>query len=112
MSRETLNKTKEANYILILVNAGEKVRGLEIIFEVRGALMINNNVYFGHIFVIFLLAFTCLCVRSLPHACVYFGDGNEFPRFIGIGLGLGNIWENNIGRCHVANGVGNIIAMI
>jgi hypothetical protein len=28
--------------------------------------MINNNISFGHIFVILLLAFTCLCVCLLP----------------------------------------------
>jgi hypothetical protein len=53
---------REPNHILILANAGRKVRGLEIIFEVRGALMINNNISFGNIFAMLLLAFTCLCV--------------------------------------------------
>jgi hypothetical protein len=109
---ESLNKSKEPNYILILANAGEKARGLEIIFEVRGALMINNNMSFGHIFIILLLAFTCLCMHLLPEVPVNFGDRDEFPRFIGVGLGLGNIWGGNIGWHHVANGLGNIIAVV
>jgi hypothetical protein len=88
---------KECNYVLILVNAGKKIRGLEIIFEVRGALMINDNISFGHIFVILLLALTRLCVCLLPKVRIQFGDGDEFPRFRGVGLGLGNIWENNVG---------------
>ncbi len=85
---------------MILANAGKKVRGLEIIFEVRGALMINNNISFGHIFIILLLAFTCLCECSLKKVHVDFGDEDEFPRFCGAGLGLGNIWENNVSWCH------------
>jgi hypothetical protein len=71
--------------------------------------MINNNISFGHIFVILLLAFTCFCVRSLPKVRVDFGVRDEFPQFSGVGLGLGNIWENNIGRRHVANGLGNML---
>ncbi len=74
--------------------------------------MINNNKCFGHIFFIFLLAFTCFCVCSLPEVCVYFGDGDEFPLFIGAGLWLGDIWENNIGWCHVANGLGNVVPVV
>jgi hypothetical protein len=103
---------KEPDYILIPANAGKKVRGLEIIFEVRGALMIKNNMSFGHIFIILLLAFTCLCVCLLPKVCVNFGDRDEFPQFRGVGLGLGNICENNVGRCHVANGLGNVVAVV
>ena len=97
---------------MILANAGKEVRGLEIIFEVRGALMINNNISFGHIFVILLLAFTCLCVCSLPKVRIDVGDGDEFPQFCGVGLGLGNIWENNVGRCHVVNNLGNVVAVV
>ncbi len=41
-----------------------------------------------------------------------FGDGDEIPRFIGVGLGLWNIWENNVGGCHVANGLGNVNAAV
>ncbi len=74
--------------------------------------MIHNNISFGHISVILLLAFTCLCVRLLPKVRVNFGDRDEFPLFSGVGLGLGNIWENNIGRRHVANGLRNIIAVV
>jgi hypothetical protein len=74
--------------------------------------MINNNIGFGHIFVIFLLAFTRLCVHLLPKVCVYFGDRDKFPWIIGVGLGLGNIWENNIGWCHVTNGPRNVVAVV
>ncbi len=109
---ETLNKTKDSNHILILANAGKKLSGLEIIFEVRGALMIHNNISFGYIFVILLLAFTRLCVCLLPKVRVNFGDGDEFSRLSGVGLGLGNIWENNVGWCHVAKGLGNVVAMV
>ncbi len=97
---------------MILSNAGKKIRGLEIIFEVRGALMINNNISFGHIFVILLLAFTHLCMCLLPKVCIDFGDGDELPRICGVGLGLGNIWENNVGWCHVANSLGNVVAVV
>ncbi len=103
---------KDPDYILIPANAGKKVRGLEIIFEVRGALMINNNISFGHIFIILLLVFTCVCVCLLPKVRVDFRDGDEFPRFCGVGLGLRNIWENNVGWCHVANGLGNAVAVV
>ncbi len=97
---------------MILENAGKRVRGLEIIFEIRGALMINNNISCGHIFVILLLVFTRLCVCLLPKIRVNFGEGDEFPQFHGARLGLGNIWENNVGWCHVANGLGNVVAMV
>jgi hypothetical protein len=74
--------------------------------------LINNNISFGHIFVILLLTFTCLCVHSLPKVTVNFRDKDDFPWFIGVELGSGNIWENNIDRCHVANSLGNDVAMV
>ncbi len=95
----------------MLANARKNARGLEIIFEVRGALMIKNNISFGHIFVILLPVITCHYVCALPEACVDFGDRDEFPQFIGVRLGLGNIWENNIGQRYVVNGLGNVVAM-
>jgi hypothetical protein len=73
--------------------------------------MINNNISFGRIFVMLLLAFTCLCVCSLPKVPLDFGDRDEFPSFCGVRLELGIIWENNVGRCHVANDLGNVVAV-
>ena len=74
--------------------------------------MLNDNISFGRIFVILLLAFTCLCVCSLSKVRVNSGDGDEFPQFIGVRLGFGNIWENNVGQCHGANSLGNVVAVV
>jgi hypothetical protein len=62
---ETLDEFKEGNHILGAADHHKRIGTFEI-FEIWGALMIDNNVGLGHVFVLFVFAILSFVVLAFP----------------------------------------------